>query len=1087
MTKDSLFKALGLFIEAFRPYIVLKLTEKAGDKWDKWFYEALSDAQKGNWELGIKNGTPPVNLIDFHHLKAVAIKYKDLFREDFGKDANKLPTWFEEIAEARHKCNHFQEVEERDIRRAFDIMVDLVSTLKMKELKVELEKLQKDEVIEVKVAKDVVVAGGLVPWFKNVTPHLDIRQGNLDESVFAANLAEVALGHGREVYQNPGVFFSKTFFTSGLKNIAKRVIKGLNGEEDAENRVISLQTGFGGGKTHTLISLYHIAKSGNKLGNLFHTQSLLDYIGKPDFESASIAVFTNSTNDPTQGRKVDEEITIRTIWGELAYQLAGKEGYNIIRPNDENRTAPKGLFKNVLKATSNALILIDELADYCVAASGVQVGSSTLSDQTISFIQELSETVASMNKCVVVATLPASVEEVANSEKASQILNSLANRLGRVGADTKPVADEEIFEVIRRRLFEDLGSTEAIDSTINKYFALYNEFKTEVPDYASRSEYKERIKKSYPFHPELIDVFRVKWASNHNFQRTRGVLRLLASIISDLWKRQGSLTGVNALIHISDVNFANLDALSGQLKKLYGNGYDAVISADVSGNSSNAFRIDKSKKELGDFNLAEGLASAILLGSFGSSGSNKGTSVQELKLATIKPNSFNHNYIHTALDLLEENAHYLYYSTTGHKRYWFHTKPNINILINQAKGDIKDIDIEAEIIRRLKEKDRNIQQFHLLVDPSEDIPEQQKPTLIILSPKYLANPDQFNGNTKPIIEKIATKKGNSERIYRNTMLFLVCSEVTYGKLQSDIRDYLACTKINLEYVNQLERDQKDEVKRKVDESSKQSEVSLVAAYSIIVKYSVKNGFEKLLLRQFKDNLDSQINTNIISTLKEEEWLLDSVGLSILRSNNLLPTPENPIKTKDVYEAFIRFDDKPMISSISAIQTSLLRFCTNGDFCIASGNGKEFEKIFYQENVPFFEVTNTSYWLLDKSLKPKPVVPDAPATGGAASIGEDGTPKVSEPDEEKLGKKEEETSTARKFSSITISGKVPLEKYTELFNYFITPFAMSGNKLDIEVKFRVKSTEVSQLDETKQQYKSAKEAAKQLGLRFEEDE
>jgi predicted AAA+ superfamily ATPase len=768
---------------------------------------------------------------------------------------------------------------------------------------------------------------GIHPWFKNVTPHLDIRQGNLDESVFAANLAEVSLGHGREVYQNPSVFFSKTYFTAGLKNVSKRVIKGLNGDEDSENRVISLQTGFGGGKTHTLITLYHIAKTGMRIGNLVNTQGLFDYIGIPDFESASIAIFTNSTNDPTQGRKVSEGFTIRTIWGEIAYQLAGKEGYEVIRPNDENRTAPKGLFKEVIKKTKHALILIDELADYCVAASGVQVGASTLSDQTISFIQELSETVASMNKCVVVATLPASVEEVANSAQASQILNSLSNRLGRVGADTKPVADEEIFEVIRYRLFEDLGSDSVISSVISKYSELYSELKSEIPDYACRSEYKERIRKSYPFHPELIDVFRIKWASNHNFQRTRGVLRLLASIVTDLWRRQDSLTGTNALIHTSDVNFANLDALSGQLKKLYGNGYDAVLTADVSGKSSNAFRIDKSKKELGDYNLAEGLASTILLGSFGSSGSNKGTSVQELKLASLKPSSFNHNNIHTALDLLEENAHYLYYSTTGQKRYWFHTKPNINILINQAKGDIKEPDIESEVVKRLHEKSRNINLFNLIVNPSEDIPEQQKPTLVILSPKYLANPERLNGNTKPIIEKIATKKGNSERIYRNTMLFLVCSEVTYGQLQSNVRDYLACSKINIEYTNQLERDQKDEVKRKIEESSKQIESSLVAAYSIIIKYSVKNGFEKLLIKQqFKDTLDNQINNIIISTLKEEEWLLDSVGAGILRSNNLFPAIDAPIRTKDVYEAFIRFDDKPMITGLSAIQTSLLRFC-----------------------------------------------------------------------------------------------------------------------------------------------------------------
>lgn len=1077
MTKESLFKALGLFIEAFRPYVVLKLTEKAGDKWDKWFYESLSDAQKDNWDLGIKNGTPPVNLIDFHHLKSFAIKYKDLLKPDFGKETSKLPTWLQEIADVRNKCNHFQEVEERDIRRAFDYMIDIANILKLKELRVEIERLQKGEIIEQKV-KEIKAASGLVPWFKNVTPHLDIRQGNLDESVFAANLAEVALGHGREVYQNPSIFFSKTYFTVFLRNMAKRVIRSLNGEEDAENRVISLQTGFGGGKTHTLITLYHIAKAGEKLASLINTRNLLDYIGVPKFNNASVGIFTNTTNDPTQGRKVEDGFVIQTIWGDLAYQLAGKKGFEIVRPNDECRTAPKGLFKEVLQQTDSSLILIDELADYCLAASGIQVGQSTLADQTISFINELTEAVANTNKCMVVATLPASVEEVGSSEKAQEILNILQSRLGRIGADKQPVTDEEIYEVIRYRLFENIGSPDIINEVINKYFELYSELRTEVPDYASRSEYKERIKKSYPFHPELIDVFRIKWASNHSFQRTRGVLRLLASIVTDLWRRQESLIGVNALIHTSDVNFTNLDALSGQLKKLYGNGYDAVISADVSGNRSNAFKIDKSKQELGNYNLAEGLSSTILLGSFGSTGSNKGTSVPELKLATIKPSSFNHNNIHTALDLLEENSHYLYHSTTAPKRYWYDTKPSIRILINKAKGDITNPDIETEIIRRINEKCRNIQLFNVIVNPSDEIPEQHKPTLVILSPKYRANPDQLNGNTKPIIEKIATKRGKSERTYRNTMLFLVCSEVTFGKLQSDIREYLACSKISIDYSSQLERDQKDDIKRRIEESSKESEKSMVAAYSIVVKYSVKNGFEKLLLKQFKESIDSQINNNLISLLKDEEWLLGSVGLNILRTNNLLPTVDNPIKTKDVYEAFIRFDDKPMITGVSAIQDSLLRFCTNGDFCIASGDGKEFTKIFYQESVPYFEVTNASYYLLDKSLKPKPKELDKSE--------ESEKPDSSEKSKKKPEQPVKEEPTVRKFSSITVAGKVPLEKYHELFTCFITPFAMSGNKLDLEIKFKIKSTESSPLDETKQQYKNAKEAAKQLGLEFEEE-
>lgn len=163
----------------------------------------------------------------------------------------------------------------------------------------------------------------LKPWFKNVNPHTDIREGKLDESIFAANLAEVSFGNGREIYQNPDIFFKKTFFTAGIKNIVKKVIKGLNGKQDSENRVISLQTGFGGGKTHSLISLYHIIKARKSISNNTDLKKLIDYTGVPTFSNANIAVFTNKTNDPTQGREVNG-LNIKTLWGGNCFSIGRK-------------------------------------------------------------------------------------------------------------------------------------------------------------------------------------------------------------------------------------------------------------------------------------------------------------------------------------------------------------------------------------------------------------------------------------------------------------------------------------------------------------------------------------------------------------------------------------------------------------------------------------------------------------------------------------------------------------------------------------------------------------------------------------------
>ena len=921
-------------------------------------------------------------------------------------------------------------------------------------------------------------------WFNNVKPHKDIQDGHLDESIFAANLAEVASGKGREIYTSPEMFFQKTYFTAGLKNIAKRVVQGLNGGQDADNRVISLQTGFGGGKTHTLISIFHLAKWGKKATNSEYTKELLQTTGEPKFDTAHIAVFTNTTNDPAQGRKVDG-ITIKTLWGELAYQLGGAAAYELVRVNDEKQIAPKGLFKKVLEQCKPCLILIDELADYCVSASAVKVEASNLSDQTVSFMQELTEAVTGTDNCVLIATLPASAQELAASPISSQILTALENRITRVGANMKPVEDDEIFEVVRRRLFEDLGSADKIEKVISAYTVLYQSLFSEIPPYAVKSEYKEKLKKSYPFHPELIDMFRLRWASNPFFQRTRGVLRILAAIVSDLWKRQNSLTGSQYLIHTSDVVLANVEALTSQITILNGASWDSVINADVSGTSSNAFRIDNDVKELGKYNISQGIAATVLLGTFGSKGQNKGVGIDEIKLCMVKPEGFNHNDINGAIDRMEGNAHYLYYSSTGQKRFWFDTTPNVNILINQAKGDIKNPDIIAEILKRVTEKSRGIQLFNTLVNPSEDIPEQMKPTLVILSPKYLANPNEVNGTTKPIIEKLATKKGNSERVYRNTMLFLLCSEMGIGKLQEDVKNYLACHKISSEYSTQLNTEQKTDIRRRIEEASKQTDISLVSAYSLVAKYSVKNGIETIVLKQFKDSFETQINNNVIAALKEEEWLLESVGLSTLKNNNLLPTPEQAIKAKEIYEAFLRFDDKPMITGAEAVSKSIQKYCTNGEYCIATGDGVNYTRFFFQESVPFFDVNDITYWLVDKSLKPQPQPATEPLMNekGEISIqplvvndsGNGTTPET------KTG-----SGAAKKFKSITVSGKVPLEQYTSLFNYFIAPFTMSGNKLDIEVKFKIKSTDNNTIDESKQQYKAAKEASKQLGLNFEEE-
>ena len=240
--------------------------------------------------------------------------------------------------------------------------------------------------------------------------------------------------------------------------------------------------------------------------------------------------------------------------------------------------------------------------------------------------------------------------------------------------------------------------------------------------------------------------------------------------------------------------------------------------------------------------------------------------------------------------------------------------------------------------------------------------------------------------------------------------------------------------------------------------------------------------QTLTVKQFRETLDAQVNTNVFETLKTEEWLLDAVGLGTLRNNNLLPTTEQPVRVKDIYEAFLRFDDKPLITGAEAVRKSLLKYCAEGAFGIAFGNGKEFTRYYRQENVPFFEVSEPDYWLVEKSLQPESSATHeeiySPATGTA------GNEKGNQTENTKLPPAP--AVNVKQFKSITVSGKVALEHFHELFQCFVAPFAPNGNKVEIQVSFKVNSAENNLLTASHPQYKSAKEAAKQLGLTLTED-
>ena len=1105
MDREKLQRGLGLFLDAMRPYAVSIITRECADgvSWDMDFERRIDNERKrNNWQMQRmqlnNNGSSLLGLIDYNNLVTFIINYKESVTREVGetKDYNRLRSCLQELQDTRNSWAHFDSnsLDDDEAERAFSNMIQVSKLLEMPELEEELKRIkggtqarveptpQPQRVSAQAVQQDnngVVDYNGVLPaWFNTIMPQYDIRNGQLDESIFAANIEEVATGTAPVVYQDIVSFFDRTYVTDGMRELIRRVVQALNGKE-SQNRVISLQTGFGGGKTHSLISLYHTVKYSRDFRNMEAARHILAPEDMPQFDDAKVAVFTQNTVSVVNGHQVEDGIVTHTLWGELAWQLGGREGYEHVRQADEQRIAPTAKdIKSVIEGATPALILIDELADYCAKASGLVVGGGTLFTQTNSFIQTLTEVVASIPRTVLICTLPASATEVASSEIGQEILSALETRVVRVGSSVKPVDDEEVFEVVHRRLFDKMEKPEVLEQVARKYKDMYHNRRDALAVEADRVAYVERIKKAYPFHPELIDIFRVRWGSDSRFQRTRGVLRLLASIVKDLWQRRSTLVGTQALIQTSDVQLENLPTLQSTITSLMGAQWDSVMHADVIGTISNAYKLDEQNagNNIGKYHLATAVTTTVLMASVGSS-SQKGLSLKQLKLCLLKPDAFQHIDIDSTLNQLENIVHYMYRSSIGGEQsYWFQSKPNINILINQAKGDVKEDEVNAEILRMVKHGVQNVAQVKVLVDPTGDVPEQKQLTFVVMHPKYAAAAGgNISNSAKNAIRQIAQMRGSAQRVYRNTLLFLLCSEAGRAALSMKLREYLACDKIITEYGSQLDADQKKDVLERKRQSGQSANEQLIHSYNTVVK-CVRDDLQIQEIITFASEFAPQLTVNVLNELRENGMVLRRIGLNIINRNGLMPTVEKPVKVNDLYEAFLRFDDKPMILNADAITDTVNKYCEEGMWNVGTGAGEPYSRIYHQERVTFLNPQEDGYWLLDPSVMPKPAggekpTPEPPTPGPTPTPGPEPGP--------------DPTPETKIYKKVTISGNVPIENYSQLFSSFVN--TLKNNHLKIEVKFTASNNSTSPLAENSPIVKSVKESASQLGLNFEVEE
>lgn len=945
----------------------------------------------------------------------------------------------------------------------------------------------------------------LKPWYAIATPHEDIRLGRLDESIFAANLWEVVQGDAPPIYLDPEEFLRKTYMTAGMAATLKRVGSALSGGSDSGDRIMSLQTAFGGGKTHTLVALWHLARYADRLRTSPAAASLHEALaGNFPRQVRAVAVFTNQTCDPVQGRRTSSGIHTRTLWGEIAAQLGENTGlpmlYEMVRPNDEARTVPMGIFHEVLRAAAPCLILIDELADYCVGAAGVAVGATTLADQTISFIQQLTEATALVPGAVVVATLPASKAEVASSEKGQEAFITLEKRFQRLGADVKPVADDEIYDVVRTRLFERItppGQEDYPRIVAAAYHTMYANHANEVPIEAAKPSIRDQIAQAYPFHPELIDALYKRWGSHPDFQRTRGVLRLMASVIGDLWSRRDATTQSQPLIQPCHINWS-LDPLNASLTRLWGPAYQAVVAADVYGAGSNARKLDEERG--GDYSrekIAQGIAAATLLGSFGGQAERSGYSSKDLKYACSRP-TLDWNYTDGAFVELENRCFYMHTASAGNlgKRYWFSTRPTLNRLIVRYRDQFAGQSFDTEIIDVIKAgiergagKDATWRPF---VNPGIELAEQKSLALIVLPPALASNGD--DETLKPVreaVQAISKKCGGKDRSYRNTLVFLAPTTRGLNKLRQAQRELAALKAIKAEFSEQLDQEQKDDLKKRLESAEKTAADALGPAYTVALRVQGSD-VEHVTLNNAGATFTEHLGYLWKALVEEEEWILRRVGSVSLRESGLIPNTADasPLRVKDAVEAFLKYTDKPIITGREAVARGLEQACKDRLIGIARGtNPSTFMSRTCGEAITI-DPSEDGLWIIppftEEPAPPKAIDPNQPTESASVGGTPDSRTTVSASDSTAEAQTAGETFT-RKIRKFRISGTVPLESWSDIFRSFVLPTSKMGLKQQkLGINFEMLAGDQSAIDPNDPTFKAMQEAARQLGLHFEEE-
>src|SRR6266850_2285439 len=516
-------------------------------------------------------------------------------------------------------------------------------------MKMELRRLTYDEQVRGEKRKaggsliEAAATGTLKPWREVVTPHADVASGRYQQAEFAADLWQVHLNEGSDEYRKPTEFFRRTFLTDSLKRLLVGGVQRIAGK--GGDPVVQLQTNFGGGKTHSMLALYHLFSGANP-GELAGVDAVLAEAGVKSLPTAKCVVFVGNKISPGNPVTKPDGTIVRTLWGELAYQLGGKKAFQRLRADDEKATSPGDVLRELFNTYGPCLILIDEWVAYARQLHDQSDLPAGTFETQFTFAQALTEAAKAAKHCLLVVSLPASdtggsphsqTEDVeVGGIRGREALDRLRNVVGRLESSWTPATAEEGFEIVRRRLFEPLAGPDAFkqrDVTARAFAELYRTQGAEFPPECRDADYEKRIQAAFPIHPEIFDRLYADWSTLVKFQRTRGVLRLMAAVIHTLWEKGDR----NPLILPSTVPLDDPGIVS-QLTGYLSDNWAPIIERDVDGPNSLPLKIDAEQPNLGKFAGCRRVARTLFLGSAPIPGAaNRGEEDRRIKLGCVLP------------------------------------------------------------------------------------------------------------------------------------------------------------------------------------------------------------------------------------------------------------------------------------------------------------------------------------------------------------------------------------------------------------------------------------------------------------------